>query len=216
MLGHTVDWGAAQNLLWPVLTSQCWLNGRDLTLILSLPTSESYRIHIHFQAFGTLGQCWSLFHVLGRPVSHTRAWDAVTQKWPAGRAQDCQARVKFMGPKSVWEMTQLSESVQIQEPLPSCFHVEQVQWYILGDIHGNLRDLMTFEDQLWRMSPHCMSSNLVFAGDYVDRGEYGIECILYLFALKILNPNQVFLLRGNHEIRSIQRQFTFEKECNEK
>lgn len=92
----------------------------------------------------------------------------------------------------------------------------QTPVYVLGDIHGNLRDLMTFEDQIWRTNPYVLASSLVFAGDYVDRGDYGIECVLYLFAMKILNPNQVFLLRGNHEIRSIQKQFTFEKECNDK
>jgi hypothetical protein len=88
--------------------------------------------------------------------------------------------------------------------------------FVLGDISGNINDLLTFEEQMWRMAPQTNQSNVLFEGDYVDRGEYGLEVALYLFLMKILVPNELFLLRGNHEIKTIQMQFTFYNECRHK
>lgn len=87
---------------------------------------------------------------------------------------------------------------------------------VLGDIHGNLHDLRTYERSLWPKAPNCMTNSFLFLGDYVDRGEYSVECVLYLFAMKVIAPHKFFLLRGNHEISSIQKQYTFSRECETK
>lgn len=84
--------------------------------------------------------------------------------------------------------------------------------YVIGDIHGNLDDLLTMEQVLWKRIP-CVGSNFLFLGDYVDRGQWSVECCLYLMAFKILCPNKVTMLRGNHEVRSLQIFYSYKKEC---
>lgn len=46
-------------------------------------------------------------------------------------------------------------------------------------------------------------------GDYVDRGEFGCEVMSYLLALKLKYPENVFMLRGNHETEEMTSQFNF-------
>ncbi|KEG08353.1 serine/threonine protein phosphatase [Trypanosoma grayi] len=72
--------------------------------------------------------------------------------------------------------------------------------YVFGDLHGNFWDLFYFLDNLisfqdLRYTPH----RFLFLGDYVDRGEFSVEVVAYLFAMKVLAPEKVLLLRGNHE-----------------
>lgn len=84
--------------------------------------------------------------------------------------------------------------------------------YVFGDIFGNLDDLLCFEKLLWQPFP-IVSSHYVFLGNYVDKGNWGIECAIYLLALKIISPMKFMLLRGNHETREVNTKDGFLKEC---
>src|SRR6218665_517397 len=88
--------------------------------------------------------------------------------------------------------------------------------YVLGDIHGNVDDLLTYDRLFWPTAPTIMPVNVLFLGDFVDRGDFSLEVVFYLFSIKLLAPNRFFFLRGNHEVRAVQKTFTFERECNEK
>lgn len=86
---------------------------------------------------------------------------------------------------------------------------------VMGDIHGNLEDLLTLENQLWRTAPF-FPTNYIFLGDYVDRGKWSVECALYLMALKLMAPKKIILLRGNHEVRQLQEKYSYKRECFKK
>lgn len=75
--------------------------------------------------------------------------------------------------------------------------------YVLGDLHGNYKDLKFFAQSLWKFSVTLCPASLLFLGDYVDRGPHSVELIAYLLALKINHPEKVFLLRGNHECKDV-------------
>lgn len=90
---------------------------------------------------------------------------------------------------------------------------------IFGGIHGQLIDLLhIFEHFSW---PHfhrgdILSMKYIFLGDYVDGGKFSLEVISVLFSLKIMFPDKIFLLRGNHEDTSVNSISGFRFECRQK
>lgn len=83
---------------------------------------------------------------------------------------------------------------------------------LVGDLHGKYFDLIRifskygFPDRV----------NYLFLGDYIDRGSDGLDIVYLLFALKIKFPENIFLLRGNHECEDITTNCGFKEECEKK
>lgn len=89
---------------------------------------------------------------------------------------------------------------------------------MIGDLHGSsksVRMLMkalihnNILDENLRLNPRYY---LVCTGDYVDRCCHGGEVWNMIIHLKISNPTQVFLLKGNHESLAMEKNSEFFKE----
>lgn len=84
---------------------------------------------------------------------------------------------------------------------------------IIGDIHGQLDDLLFILDNAGMPSE---SNIFVFNGDWVDRGQHSVEVITIIFVLFLAYPNFIALNRGNHEDGFVNAVYGFEAECNTK
>jgi diadenosine tetraphosphatase ApaH/serine/threonine PP2A family protein phosphatase len=89
---------------------------------------------------------------------------------------------------------------------------------IVGDIHGQFFDLLNMMQKagLPGQKKTGKTSSFVFLGDYVDRGDFSCEVLLYLLSLKGEYPDQIYLLRGNHECRTVSSYFGFKEEAEVK
>ena len=92
---------------------------------------------------------------------------------------------------------------------------------VFGNIHGNFTDLMRFFDTWKAPTSDALGGDIesfayVFLGNYVDRGLRSLETICLLFALKIKYPDQIHLVRGNHEDRAVNAVYGFGDECKKR
>lgn len=85
---------------------------------------------------------------------------------------------------------------------------------VVGDLHGQLSDLLCIIDTVGLPST---DNRFIFNGDFVDRGEKGLEIVCILFLMFVVyGPEVVCLNRGNHEDLPVCRVYGFEQEVKEK
>ena len=106
------------------------------------------------------------------------------------------------------------ESLKLLQTQPSLVHVSvkpggEEGFTICGDVHGQFYDLVN----IFELNGVPSEKNAyLFNGDFVDRGSFGVETVLTLFAYKLAYPEHMFLARGNHEAQSMNRLYGFQGE----
>ncbi|KAF5732475.1 serine/threonine-protein phosphatase 5 isoform X1 [Tripterygium wilfordii] len=84
---------------------------------------------------------------------------------------------------------------------------------VCGDVHGQFYDLLN----IFELNGLPSEENpYLFNGDFVDRGSFSVEVILTLFAFKCMCPSAIYLSRGNHESKSMNKIYGFEGEVRSK
>ncbi len=81
--------------------------------------------------------------------------------------------------------------------------------YFIGDTHGSYEEsliIITYFEKILEKSPDV---KIIFDGDYVDRNLYDLENLTLITAFFLLHPNNVVMLRGNHEDQKINKYYGF-------
>lgn len=70
---------------------------------------------------------------------------------------------------------------------------------IVGDLHGHILDLF----RILRRFGHPPKQSYIFLGDLVDRGEFSTETVVLIYLMKCLYPENIYIIRGNHEFTEL-------------
>lgn len=106
----------------------------------------------------------------------------------------------------------IKESEKLVLTLPTLLEIDiadDEEIVVVGDIHGQLFDLLNILDLVGEPTKRC---KFIFNGDFVDRGAWGVECLMILLGYLVAYPGSVWLLRGNHEEESVNAMYGFRTE----
>lgn len=106
----------------------------------------------------------------------------------------------------------LLEMIPLLRKLPTLVEInvpEGEHITVCGDVHGQFYDVLN----IFELNGLPSEKNpYVFNGDFVDRGSFSLEVILTFFSLKLLLPNHMHLMRGNHESNTMNQIYGFKGE----
>ncbi|KAF9653816.1 protein phosphatase 5 [Thelephora ganbajun] len=121
---------------------------------------------------------------------------------------------KALPKRYVWEITLGAYSVFEKEPSLVELILESGRSVdVIGDVHGQYFDVL----KLFQLTGEPTETHpLLMNGDLVDRGSWSVEVILTAFAFKWLYPTGMYVNRGNHETKDMNRTYGFEGEAKHK
>eukprot|EP01038_Epipyxis_sp_PR26KG_P016451 gene16451-22434_t len=84
---------------------------------------------------------------------------------------------------------------------------------VCGDTHGQYYDLCN----IFSINGNPSQTNYyLFNGDFVDRGSFSFETVMTLLAFKLALPEAMFMHRGNHETKNMNKIYGFSGEIKHK
>ncbi|GMR49929.1 hypothetical protein PMAYCL1PPCAC_20124, partial [Pristionchus mayeri] len=120
------------------------------------------------------------------------------------------ARIAFEPDDVMWVLQKVQEYLD-REPML----IEDLSWpiRIVGDLNGQLYDLDRIFDVLTKDGkPGWELAKYIFLGNYVGKGRQSIETLMGLFCIKMLFPDNIFLLRGTREFIDVNKDCGFYRE----
>jgi hypothetical protein len=79
-------------------------------------------------------------------------------------------------------------------------------YFFVGDIHSDafILDVILEKIDFFKRIYHDEAFKIVFLGDYIDRGHQHLKTLQNLMLLKVIFPENIYLLTGNHDIGHIE------------
>ena len=137
----------------------------------------------------------------------------LTKSWIVDEVIEGMKKKVFMSKLSLLKIILDVIKINMNEPSLIDIEVKNENFNICGDIHGQFYDLLN----IFNLFGYPSETNpYLFNGDFIDRGSFGVECLITLLCFKLLYPKHFYLARGNHESRNLNKVYGFEQEVTSK
>jgi calcineurin-like phosphoesterase family protein len=89
-------------------------------------------------------------------------------------------------------------------------------YYFVGDTHGSFSDTYTMIDYFIKVFQVNPKVKVVWIGDIVDRNPYDLQNLALVLSFWLIFPDNVFIVRGNHEDSSVCSRYGFSQHLYDK
>lgn len=106
-----------------------------------------------------------------------------------------------------FQINSLKEKFQGTYSLHDIYYIQEAaDFYFVGDIHSDAFAIQVILDKIdfFHKIHEGQSFKIIFLGDYIDRGHQHLKTLQDLMILKIMFPENIYFLTGNHDIGSIE------------